>query len=478
MAAAQGRIFISYRRQDTAWPARQLYEAMVGRFGTSNVFKDVDDINPGDDFVEQIAGAVAQCNVLLALIGPQWLTVQDPTGRRRIDDPDDFVRLEIAAALSRGIRVVPILIDGAPMPSPQELPADLAALTRRQAVSIDPVSFSTDRLFATLAETLKPPAPPPLPPKPRPAKPIGEPGNPQRTGILLGAGAVALLLIAGLFVWRPWVSVYTATNAPVTSTPASPSRPGASPSEIVSEPRGGPLAIMAHRGGHERHQLETMQAMEAAAREGFSVETDVRYTADRVAVMVHDEEATKGLDCGGQDIKVAQTTWKVLKATCRSKPTAQDPKSYQIPTFALTMESIAAASPNAWVFPEIKNDLSLAQTKEFLAVLSDAGMRERSVVTSFTPARLERVKQADPDQPTLLMMNKEPVPVSELTELGVWGVGVDQSLANAAYIEQLKAANLRVMVWLLNDTKQWAAASSLGADVVMTDFPEKYRAWK
>ncbi len=152
---SQGRIFISYRRQETAWPARQLYEVLVSRFGVESVFKDVDDIDPGDDFVEQITAAVTSCDVLLALIGNQWLTMTDDQGRRRLDNPEDFVRLELAAALGRGVRVIPILVDGAPMPRPEQLPPDLVPLTRRQAVEISPIGFNTDRLLATLSATLQ-----------------------------------------------------------------------------------------------------------------------------------------------------------------------------------------------------------------------------------------------------------------------------------------------------------------------------------
>ena len=147
-----GRVFISYRRQDSAWPARQLYEALAARFGASNIFKDVDDIEPGEDFVDKITAAVAQCDVLLALIGPHWMSMADGKGQRRLDDPEDFVRVEIGAALARNVRVIPILIDGAPMPPAAELTPDLAPMVRRQAVAIDPVSFNTERLFATLAD--------------------------------------------------------------------------------------------------------------------------------------------------------------------------------------------------------------------------------------------------------------------------------------------------------------------------------------
>ncbi len=151
-AAEGGRVFISYRRQDSAWPARQLYEALAARFGAPKIFKDVDDIEPGEDFVDKITAAVARCDVLLALIGPHWMSMVDGQGRRRLDDPEDFVRIEIGAALARGVRVIPILIDGAPMPAATELTPDLAPMVRRQAVAIDPVSFNTERLFATLAD--------------------------------------------------------------------------------------------------------------------------------------------------------------------------------------------------------------------------------------------------------------------------------------------------------------------------------------
>jgi TIR domain len=95
-----GRVFISYRRQETAWPARELYDVLVAELGPDRVFKDVDNIEPGDDFVERIQSAVGSCQVLLALIGPQWLTITDARGERRLDDPQDFVRLEVETALN------------------------------------------------------------------------------------------------------------------------------------------------------------------------------------------------------------------------------------------------------------------------------------------------------------------------------------------------------------------------------------------
>jgi hypothetical protein len=150
-----GRIFMSYRREDTGFPAAWLFAELAGHFGRDQVFKDVDSIELGDDFVEVITKAVESCDVLLALIGRQWLTIADPDGQRRLDKPDDFVRLEIEAALTRNVRVIPILIE-ARMPRVDELPASLAKLARRQALELNPDRFGLEaqRLLKTLDRTL------------------------------------------------------------------------------------------------------------------------------------------------------------------------------------------------------------------------------------------------------------------------------------------------------------------------------------
>ena len=154
--AKPGRIFISYRRDETAYPAGWLYDRLASQYGGGQVFKDVDSIKLGDDFVQVITRAVGSCDVLLALIGERWLTITDEHGRRRLDDPDDFVRLEIEAALTRNVRVIPILIDGARMPRADELPHSLVSLRRRQALELSPSRFEYDtgRLLKVLDTTL------------------------------------------------------------------------------------------------------------------------------------------------------------------------------------------------------------------------------------------------------------------------------------------------------------------------------------
>ena len=153
---ATGRIFISYRRQDSAYPAGWLYDRLAERFGPDQIFKDVDSIELGDDFVETITNAVGSCDILLALIGQEWLDVASSDGSRRLDDPDDFVRLEIEAALQREVLLIPILVEGALMPRADQLPPSIAPLVRRQALELSPTRFraDTERLLDVMERTL------------------------------------------------------------------------------------------------------------------------------------------------------------------------------------------------------------------------------------------------------------------------------------------------------------------------------------
>jgi uncharacterized membrane protein YgcG len=139
-----GRIFISYRRDDASGTAGRLYDRLATRLGTDRVFMDVDSISPGYDFATAIEYAVARCDVVLALIGNEWLTAVDRWGRRRLDDPNDFVALEINAGLARNIPVIPVLVDGAMQIQAIDLPRHISALARRQSVRIHHESFSAD----------------------------------------------------------------------------------------------------------------------------------------------------------------------------------------------------------------------------------------------------------------------------------------------------------------------------------------------
>lgn len=131
-------IFISYRRQDSSDVTGRIYDRLVQQFGREAIFKDVDSIPPGADFRGVLDKAVGQCNLLLAVIGGQWLSAQNESGARRLDDPRDFVRIEIESAMQRDIPVIPLLVQGAGMPGENDLPQSLQALVYRNAIPIRP----------------------------------------------------------------------------------------------------------------------------------------------------------------------------------------------------------------------------------------------------------------------------------------------------------------------------------------------------
>jgi hypothetical protein len=229
---------MSYRRGDTAYPAGWLYDRLADHYGRGQIFKDVDDIELGDDFVEVITGAVGSCDVLLALIGDQWLTVANAQGRRRLDDHDDFVRLEIEAALARNVRVIPVLVDGAAMPSAEELPDSLARLAHRQALELSPdrFEFETTRLLRRLDEVLaeikaaqaEADATPGVPQTAAVRPPTAVPEPPHRSSrpwLLAGAGiaVVLLVLIIALVANRGTTPSPTGSAAPssVAGVPAT-----------------------------------------------------------------------------------------------------------------------------------------------------------------------------------------------------------------------------------------------------------------
>lgn len=150
------KIFISYRREDSAGHAGRLFDALSDPFG-GRLFMDVDTLAPGTDFFEAIDEAVGSCEALIVIIGREWLTVEDKAGRRRLDDPGDFVRREIESALGRKIRVIPVLVQDAAMPGAGELPPSLGALARRHAIELsdDRWAYDVDRLARTIQVTLQ-----------------------------------------------------------------------------------------------------------------------------------------------------------------------------------------------------------------------------------------------------------------------------------------------------------------------------------
>ena len=146
-------VFLSYRRRDSeAWTSR-LYDRLVARYGAANVFKDVDAIPLGEDFRGVVRRAIAESDVVLAVIGDAWLELRDAAGGRRLDGADDPVRVEIETALSAGVPVVPLLVGGATMPAADRLPPSLVELVARNGTDVRPdPHFDSDvaRLLAAL----------------------------------------------------------------------------------------------------------------------------------------------------------------------------------------------------------------------------------------------------------------------------------------------------------------------------------------
>ena len=213
-------IFISYRRDDSEGQAGRLFDDLEREFGHDAVFMDVTAIEPGHDFRRAIDEHVASCGVLLCIIGRQWLALRDQSGRRRIDDTADFVRLETASALRRDIPVVPVLVQGATMPTADELPEDLRELAFRNYIQVTHAHWDSDMqvLIAALRRQL-----PSAPPATIAATPPATMPWWKRTPVLASLGLAVAILVA-VTKWASGPSnATTAANepAPARETAAS-----------------------------------------------------------------------------------------------------------------------------------------------------------------------------------------------------------------------------------------------------------------
>ena len=231
-------IFISYRRADSIGTAGRIRDRLVKEFGRDRVFVDVDDIPYGGDFEKVLAGKIDACTVLLAIIGPNWLQARSDSGQPRLQQEIDFVGIEIGTALKRdGLTVIPVLVDGAKMPSAQALPDKLRALARRNAIDLRNTQFGSDaeRLVAAIRAAL--------------------PGERKSTvrSAALGLAAVGLLAIGGTLVW-PQIAAWMPKPAAVEPTKASADSPGGVAAAIIGlrealSPAEGRIAL-AIRGGN------------------------------------------------------------------------------------------------------------------------------------------------------------------------------------------------------------------------------------
>ncbi len=191
------KIFISYRRDDSADYAGRLYDRLAGHFGRDQVFMDIDQIEPGEVFGNVIKEKLATVQAAVVLIGKRWLDIADANGQRRLDLSDDWVRLEITALLERDIRVIPVLVGGAAMPNSTQLPECLVPLTRRQALEITSHArfhADTGKLIKVLEKIMVASTPPTSEPPKMPKEP--EKASFPRFAVIAGMVAV---LAAGIY---------------------------------------------------------------------------------------------------------------------------------------------------------------------------------------------------------------------------------------------------------------------------------------
>lgn len=193
-----GGIFISYRRDDTRHVAGRLAGDLMDRFGAESIFRDIDSIDAGEEFPQRLDKALNHCVLMLVLIGRHWLDASDSQKRRRLDDPNDWVRLEIATALQRGIRVVPVMVEDTPLPTEDQLPEDLRPLLKRQARMLSDARWRGD-LQAMVDFLVKLPGvkllsnPPANQDSASAAPPSASRG---KTWLQMGLGAAAVLLLS------------------------------------------------------------------------------------------------------------------------------------------------------------------------------------------------------------------------------------------------------------------------------------------
>lgn len=229
-------IFLSYRRADSIGWAGRLNDSLRRLLPDVRLFMDVEDIPIGVDFEEFIGTAVARCDLLIALIGPEWADERDEKGQRRLDAPIDYTRTEIKAALDRNIRVVPVLVGGARMPSVADLPESLKPLAKRQNFELSDRGWEEgcQRLARAIEQAL---------PSPQPTPAIGKAASKVGLPVAIGAAIVVAAIGVTLFVNQYGAGRDNAVGKPVTPDPAEKPVVPPAPSPQVPAPNNPPASV-------------------------------------------------------------------------------------------------------------------------------------------------------------------------------------------------------------------------------------------
>jgi hypothetical protein len=348
------KIFISYRRDDAKAEARSIYQHLARIYGRDQIFMDVDSIQKGLDFTKVLGRSLSETSVMLVVMGRTWLSRQDENGVRRLDDPADYVRLEIATALQRDIPVIPVRVDGARLPRTEELPDDLKSLVRRQGTAITHENFDSDvrGLEADLKQLVAP---------------VG----PRRFPVLpVSIGAAALLaLIAGGGIW--W-------------TARSPENPRAA--SALPAPRGAAqeAALREAAATVLRQQQEERERKEAEVRrrvdEEMTAEARRKAEAARAAAEAEArrqaEESAKRqmerarLEAEAEALRIAKAEQERIRKEQAAQVEAQRAKAQQAERER--REQIAAA----WASARATN--TLQSYLDYLRSYRDGGNREEA----------------------------------------------------------------------------------------------------
>ena len=275
-------IFVSYRREDAPGYAGRLCDGLQQEFGRSNIFIDVDTLQPGDDFVEKIHERLNGCDLVLAVIGRRWLAVTDAQGNRRLEQPDDYVRLEVETALARQIVTVPVLVEGAAMPRADDLPLPLRPLARRQAIELSDTRWAYDiaRLVTHIGRTTS---------RKRPLW--------KSLPVSAAAAAAALAIAFRVWFWPVGDAPLDPPPSPV-SQPAEKGRTPALPPSTAPRDRQPPPAAPAP-AERTRNPAEQSQPGAAAKRESAAPDKDtVKVSSSSARVDELTRSAQKNLQSG------------------------------------------------------------------------------------------------------------------------------------------------------------------------------------
>jgi glycerophosphoryl diester phosphodiesterase len=314
--------------------------------------------------------------------------------------------------------------------------------------------------------------------------------------VLVGAVAAVAVIVFGGSSKKPNAAAgHTGSGAQVSATPPSTHvSNSSSAARSTAATTTGFVAIppvLAHRGDHEGYPQETIPSFLQAAQRGFTIETDIRWSGDDVAIVNHDQTTGLGMICSGGPYRVAQTKLSVLESRCRTTPSeSKDGKAYGIPTFDSAVHQIAD-QPGATLFAEIKTDQTTEQNQKFLATLQKYDMVDRTVITSFFSSYLDNFYQvahrAGVAVRTLRFASAEqPTSLSELRQIHAWGVVflMESGKALPSYVTSVRHAGFHMGIATTSppgpgDTAvQWQQAKNLGAEFLLTDHPSLYNTWR